>query len=618
MPLAWITIPVLAVLLYANTLSHNYTQDDAIVIYENMYTTKGVQGVPSLLRYDTFKGFFKTEGKDKLVSGGRYRPLTPVMFAVGYQIFGDSPFVGHLFNILYYAMLGWLLYLFLCRLLTPTFATSTARTIAIMCCLLYVAHPIHTEAVANIKGRDEIIAMLCSVAACLVGLQYLHRQRIQSLMLIFLVFFLGLMSKENTITFLAVWPAAIWCFQKNHWRTALRPWAMMVAATAVFLVIRTSVLGFDFGGTPMELMNNPYLKLVEGQYVEMSLSEKYATIVYTLGQYLKLLILPHPLTHDYYPRHIGMKSFADTTVLLTMTIYLCLLLAAFWSLRKRPLVSFGILFFLITLSIVSNVVFPIGTNMSERFLFMPSLGFTLVLAYTIIGITRRLSPNIVTVLFAIILIAYSAKTITRNAVWKNDFTLFTTDVHTSTNSAKVLNAAGGALTTEAAKLDDGPRKTEMLQQATIHLSKALTIHPGYKNAALLLGNAYYYQKDYDKAVKAYEKALRIAPGYTEAEANLAISLREAGKYAGETLGNVDKALRYLKQSIKLAPDDVETLRLLGIAHGISGDHQSAISYFLQVVESQPTAAAYTNLARAYANSNNTAMADKYFALANEK
>jgi len=158
----------------------------------------------------------------------------------------------------------------------------------------------------------------------------------------------------------------------------------------------------------------------------------------------------------------------------------------------------------------------------------------------------------------------------------------------------------------------------MLQQATIHLSKALTIHPGYKNAALLLGNAYYYQKDYDKAVKAYEKALRIAPGYTEAEANLAISLREAGKYAGETLGNVDKALRYLKQSIKLAPDDVETLRLLGIAHGISGDHQSAISYFLQVVESQPTAAAYTNLARAYANSNNTAMADKYFALANEK
>src|SRR5690606_20899622 len=63
-------------LLYANTLRHDYAVDDAIVIYDNEFTTKGVSGIPSLLKYDTFRGFFKVEGKESLVSGGRYRPLT--------------------------------------------------------------------------------------------------------------------------------------------------------------------------------------------------------------------------------------------------------------------------------------------------------------------------------------------------------------------------------------------------------------------------------------------------------------------------------------------------------------------------------------------------------------
>jgi len=74
-------------LLYGNTLNHDYTQDDAIVIYDNMYTTQGISGIPGILKYDTFKGFFKVEGKDKLVSGGRYRPFTLIMFALEWQLF---------------------------------------------------------------------------------------------------------------------------------------------------------------------------------------------------------------------------------------------------------------------------------------------------------------------------------------------------------------------------------------------------------------------------------------------------------------------------------------------------------------------------------------------------
>jgi len=149
-----------AFLLYANTLTHDYTQDDAIVIYDNMFTTKGFSGIPGILKYDTFFGFFKVEGKDKLVAGGRYRPLTLVMFAVEYAIFGKSPFIGHLGNVLLYGLLGIVLYLLLLKLFRAREDIPLAALLALVTTLLFIAHPIHTEVVANIKGRDEIMTLL--------------------------------------------------------------------------------------------------------------------------------------------------------------------------------------------------------------------------------------------------------------------------------------------------------------------------------------------------------------------------------------------------------------------------------------------------------------------------
>ena len=143
---------VVAFLLYANTLTHEYTQDDAIVIYDNMFTTKGFSGIPGILKYDTFFGFFKVEGKDKLVAGGRYRPLTLVMFAVEYAIFGKSPFIGHLGNVLLYGLLGIVLYLLLLKLFRAREDIPLAALFALVITLFFIAHPIHTEVVANIKG----------------------------------------------------------------------------------------------------------------------------------------------------------------------------------------------------------------------------------------------------------------------------------------------------------------------------------------------------------------------------------------------------------------------------------------------------------------------------------
>ena len=187
---------------------------------------------------------------------------------------------------------------------------------------------------------------------------------------------------------------------------------------------------------------------------------------------------------------------------------------------------------------------------------------------------------------AVLALAFSIKTISRNAVWVNDFTLFTTDVKTSARSAKVLNAAGGALQTEAANEKD-VKKNQMLQQAIVYLNEAVKIHPGYKTPYLLMGNSYYYLNDFDKSIEAYKKSLQLDPDFKDAINNLAVVYRDAGRNAGEKQNNIVLAEQMLLESFRLNPNDAETNRLLGIAYGLSGRHSQAIPYFEKVTQLDP-------------------------------
>ena len=147
---------IFALVVYANTLVNDYTQDDAIVLTDNMYTQQGFKGIPGLLTKDTFFGFFKKEGKDKLVSGGRYRPLTPIIFAIEHQFFGNNPMASHFINIILFGILCVVLYKVLLLLFVEKEYKKIQYIIPFFAALLFLSHPIHTEAVANIKGRDEI------------------------------------------------------------------------------------------------------------------------------------------------------------------------------------------------------------------------------------------------------------------------------------------------------------------------------------------------------------------------------------------------------------------------------------------------------------------------------
>ena len=628
--------------LYGNTIGHKYTQDDAIVIYDNMYTTQGLKGIPGLLKYDTFKGFFKVEGKDKLVSGGRYRPLTPLMFALEWQLFKKTkkdttgnllkddkgnivyegrPWIGHFMNILFYGLTGIVLYLLLLKLLMPRFGRDFVYFVALVCTLLFIAHPIHTEAVANIKGRDEIITLLGSLATAYFCLRAYREKNIVLTGIAALIFFLSLLSKENAITFLAIIPLMFWFFTDAKTSQIAKYTLPLLGATILFLFIRGQILGWSLGEPSMELMNNPFLKIVDNKWVPFSNAEKMATIFYTLGAYIKLLLFPHPLTHDYYPRQVGIMSWSDWQSILSLLMYVGMAVFAFIGLRKKDVISFGILFFLASLSIVSNIVFPVGTNMSERFVFMPSVGFCLVLAVLAYrwvfkkdsGKVQRTSNTLMLTMAAaaIVVVLFSIKTITRNLVWKDNYTLFTTDIKTSGNSAKLLNAVGAELGIRAAKIQNEAEKKLKLQESQKYLNQAIKVHPTYKNTYLQLGNVSNYLKEYDNAIKYYQQVLRFDANDKNGNNNLGITYREGGKYFGEQ-GNVQKAMEYLNKAREIRGDEYEIIRLLGVANGISGNHQKAIEFFTKATQIEPdNADSFWNLGNAWYYAGDQAKADQF-------
>ncbi|MBP6811244.1 MAG: tetratricopeptide repeat protein [Saprospiraceae bacterium] len=616
-----------AFLLYANTLTHGFVLDDAIVITDNMFTQQGIKGVGGILSNDTFFGFFKVEGKEALVTGGRYRPMTLVLFAILYQ-FSTGPFLFHFFTVLLFALTCVVLYRTLLRLLSPPLTLAQHRgdpssllaqsgpMVAWLATVLFAAHPIHTEVVANIKGCDEILTLLGCLSALLFTLKAWDTQETKWALAAGVSFFIACLSKENAAAFVVLIPMALWFFRSGTaspntanasiWKTSLP----IFVAFAAFFLLRGSILQWRFGGEPMELMNNPFLKLEGNQWVKFAPAERLATIFYTLGKYVQLLFVPQPLTHDYYPRQIGIMTFGNPMVLFSLALYGFM---GFWAVRgisRREPSAYGILLYLLPLGIVSNLIFPIGTNMGERFAFMPSVGFCLVVAL-FLGKFLDKNRNLVLGIFGAAIFIFSIKTVVRNFAWESNENLFMTDAEVSINSAKLQNACGGVLFDRATKEKDLEKQRALCLQAKPHLDQAIKIYPNYKDAYISRGGAHYVLKEFPEAVADYRRAIQLAQDDPKLKTYLALALRDGGKYYGEQKQDMDNAFKYFNESWQLNPNDPETARLLGVANGIKGNHTEAIVWFTKAVEAAPKEAGFLwDLGLAYSASGNLAKGEE--------
>jgi protein O-mannosyl-transferase len=662
--------------LYVQTVNYEYALDDKLVITHNYITKKGFAGIGEHFQTDFLIGFF---GKEKnLLAGGRYRPLSLVVYSIENQIFGKkmvnangepildkdgdynyeyNPFVGHLTNALMYAFSALLLFLVLYRMFPPDKSKPWYFSFPLIATLLWTTSPLHTEVVANIKGRDEIMSLLFALASLFYGLKYLEKKEIKELILSAIMFFAALMSKETAVNFVAVLPLTIYFFKNEKFKTIFIATLPLIIVTVLYVIIRLQVLGGARTNPVPELMNNPFMH-AKG-------AEKFATIFFTLGIYIKLLIFPHPLTHDYYPWHPLGKYIANTNEPYpylnwgdigasgSLILYIALIVIGIRGLKTKSIWAYGILFYLGNLFLVSNLVFPVGTFLNERFMYVPSIGFAIITAYFIlVWLPKKVkSPMMPTALLMILLVGYSLKTISRNTSWRNDFTLSVGDVEVSYNSAKSNMSAGLALVDESKKFKtaDTLKQKEMLNKAIKHLDLSLKIYPTYIQPMLIMGNAYYELQQYENAIYYFEECLKLNNTYEYAVKNLehvgdlciakqqfktaaysfetlikydkSNALRiytKLGQLYGKDLRDINNSRKYLELAYELAPENAEVLQKLGVVYAMSGLPEKAITVFEAALEKNPANAhIIMNIGIAYQNMGNQTKAQEYLTRAFE-
>jgi len=567
---ALLLLAALAVIPYLPALNYGYVLDDQIVITGNKFTQKGLGGIGDILRTESMTGYFG-EQKD-LVAGARYRPLSIVTFAVEHSIMPGKPFIGHLGNILFYAFTCLLLY----RVLTLLVPLAPGQTwwwsVPFLAAVFYALHPLHTEVVANIKGRDEIMTFLGALGAIWFTLRWLSDRKPVWLVLSGFSFFLGLLSKENAITFLAVIPATLYFFTRARKEDILKTLLPILTASVIYLIIRYQVIGYflSSGKQITDLMNNPF--------VEMDPGQKLATIMYTLGLYLKLLVLPHPLTHDYYPYAIPIMNWSDWQVLLSLAAYLGLAAVFFRGYRQRSLPAFAVLFYLATLSIVSNLFFPVGTFMNERFVFISSLAWTLVLAWLLADQLPKRLPGKTglpagLLLASLVTAGYFWRTWTRVPVWENALTLNRAAIAVSPNSARANTFITTALFQKYREETDPQAQRALLEEMGPYIRKAVEIYPAYYSGLQMyvgvLAEEYRYDKDLDKLLGGFRKVfegrdqlafvdeyLDYLEGQTALHPRLSEFYYDVGfRVFWQQRRKKPYAIKYLEKGARLSPQD---------------------------------------------------------------
>ena len=183
--------------------------------------------------------------------------------------------------------------------------------VALVTAFLFAIHPVHTEVVANVKSRDEILSLLLVLLTLAAALRSFDAPSPRVRALVPVLGFLACLSKEYGVLLVGLIPLMLVLFRGASWRAARSAVVPMAGAAALYLAIRAGVVGFTSVESP-ELLNNPYL-LATGE-------ERLATKLFVLLKYLGLLIWPHPLAADYSYNQIPYRGFGDPGVWIAILV----------------------------------------------------------------------------------------------------------------------------------------------------------------------------------------------------------------------------------------------------------------------------------------------------------
>lgn len=570
---------IFAVFLYGNTIRNKYALDDHLVTYPNQQIAKGIKAIPEI-----FTTRYASEGD--LTYG--YRPLVKTTFAIEYELWGFKPGRSHFINLLLYAITGLLLFSLLRRLLK-----DHSVYLPFLITLLFVAHPIHTEVVASLKNRDEILGFLFNIATLLSILRYVRTRKAAYLVLGVISFLMVLISKPSAGAFIIIYPLVLYFFTDIKTKPLISLTAVSVVLLVLFLLIPKLLLPENV---------RPYMFYENPLFYDPTLGQRIGTGFLILLSYLKLMVYPHPLLFYYGYDMIPLVNPASFKVIISILIHLGLFIYSLYLIRKKHILSFAILFYLLAIAPYSNLLVASPGMVAERFAYAASLGFCMALVYLLFLlfndrkrtdiIRGRWSPLIFIIPF-IILVLYSFKTINRNKDWKDPLTLYENDIGHLDRSVKAHMLYASAMTLEVIETFDMQEQAKMIELIPEHYKKAIGIYPENYEAMVNLGSFYSMTlQDYEEAIKYFRQALEIEPNRYEPYYNLA--------YAHEKSGDTTLALKYYNKALDLAPQNIRLRSDLSRLLFHAGEIQKAINHNFEIIRSDSTIAQpYLNLGDIY-------------------
>ena len=474
--------------MYYNSLSNEFVFDDESVIVNNQSITS-TSNIPKFFTAE--EGFHKVIGK-------YYRPIVSATYAIDYSIWGLNPYGFHLTNVIIHIISCLLLF----KILSILFWRYKYRNLfSLLSTLIFAVHPIHTEAVSWISGRTDSMVTMFFFASFLFYIEFTKDMRFSQkenslktikgnsvlyLILSLIFYTAGLLTKEMIITMPVIIILYDFVYRKKdlkYFKKNILTYSLFAGVTIAYLILRYALL------KDIPEREN-YLYFVGKEFYVV-----LGTMAKTIPVYFRLLFAPFGLLYHYNGVIPDAKSLIDTNVISSIFLILFLIGLSVYFFKKDSIVSFCILFFLVTLLPVMNII-PTMNLMAERFLYLTSFALVLLICHmALLGSAKR-DFTILTYGLIIIVCSLSYLTYVRNAEWKTNNTLY--------SSAKGVNGSV-ALVNSGNMLANEKRYDE----ASVLYKKAIEIRENNLLAHHNLGLVYLIKGNLDSAETRFKRGIAL-------------------------------------------------------------------------------------------------------------
>lgn len=631
---------VFAVVLYGNTVLNKWAVDDNFVTGpQNELVKKGFAAIPKI-----FTSFYVDTKGNVGSTQTDYRPIVKMTFAIETGLWGwKKAGRSHLINVLLYFWISTLLFFILRRLLI-----NYNILFPFLITLLFMAHPVHTEVVASLKNRDELLSFLCGLGGLHFILRYAERKKNIYIVATLIVFFIGFLCKSSIVPFVAIYPLTLYFFTdmkpKNYlWICGALLFIGLMAYVIPRMFLPKPVHVYSFVENPLFIKKNLLLRIGAG--------------LLTLFFYLKILVFPHPLLYYYGYNMIPVTEGWNILGLISFIIYSGIFIYAVMKFRERHILSFAILYYFIAISMFANVVEPAVGIVAERFVFNASLGFVIALVYFIFMIFRTEPKSLtiefnerakIIVIIALLLIPCMAMTIRRNRDWRNLTDLYMADTPYLVNSFKAnveyAEFLSGMVYKDRNYQEYGAVNERLQGIIVTHFRRAIKLYPDDYTTVNDLGTVYLnFTPKTDSAVFFLKNAIALKPVLQPAWVNLALAYRKENKLDSAITcyekvlqinpreltavfkmvdlyfekGEVEKALKINEDLMKKYPALDVPYFSDGYFFIQQGDTATAIKYWEQAAQRNPGYEVCMNLGFLYKTKGNMERANYYYGLAEE-